>query len=355
MTDYIPPDYDRILRIKSEVADDLKRAHRFGGLWRKLPGGQKELGEAYLDGSRKLILHCRPLMDPDEQDNVEDAYNAARDKKEKLHASGVSVVRGFRVAREFKRLSKESYHTTKKASDRALDNKVVGPLCRTDPPAGAPPATPRESDGAYPPEEPDRPPPHDPFTDLHSAASGSQSRWMQDIEMMTLPSGVAGIEEPMDDSDVPDSYSFYHDPDFASSGTSIASHKTERTINSRKSRYNARPRHKYADCGPSHLGLPQGLMSLDIDDASTPEAELMDESPSTPLGAQPISPNPESVLESRPGPSPGTQEPATEHVHCNSQPPSPHQGVESLPPSFSVSSLNDADIFGSDSETGKDD
>ena len=106
--------------------------------------------------------------------------------------------------------------------------------------------------------------------------------------------------------EIPETNSHISSPSLGSSGTSIASYKTEKSINSRKSRYNARPRHKYADCGPSHLGVPVGLMSLDIDDALTPEV-----CEST-LGAQPISPNPESVLESRPGSSPGTQQPATE-------------------------------------------
>ena len=54
--------------------------------------------------------------------------------------------------------------------------------------------------------------------------------------------------------------SFIYNPNFASSDTSIASYKTERTINSRKSRYNALPRHKYAG-----VGLPNGLMSLGFD------------------------------------------------------------------------------------------
>ena len=65
-----------------------------------------------------------------------------------------------------------------------------------------------------------------------------------------------------------ESYSFiYPDRDFASSETSIASYKTERTVNSRKSRYNARPRHKYADCGPSYLRVPQNHMLSDVDDS----------------------------------------------------------------------------------------
>jgi hypothetical protein len=57
---------------------------------------------------------------------------------------------------------------------------------------------------------------------------------------------------------------FLHDPCFASSETSIAislaSYKTEKSINSRKSRKNALPRHKYAG-----IGLPRALVSLDVD------------------------------------------------------------------------------------------
>ena len=53
------------------------------------------------------------------------------------------------------------------------------------------------------------------------------------------------------------------------SDTSIASYKTERSINSRKSRYNALPRRKYADIGqPS---LPPGLVSEDVDELSVPK------------------------------------------------------------------------------------
>jgi hypothetical protein len=75
-----------------------------------------------------------------------------------------------------------------------------------------------------------------------------------DTTTTTLPSGGAGIEGPADD---------VSDPSLASSGTSIDSYKTERTVNSRKSRYNALPRHKYAD--HAHL-MPQGLAPLHIDD-----------------------------------------------------------------------------------------
>ena len=51
----------------------------------------------------------------------------------------------------------------------------------------------------------------------------------------------------------------------SSDTTSIASYKTERSINSRKSRYNALPRRKYA--GIEQARLPTGLVSEDVDEA----------------------------------------------------------------------------------------
>ena len=75
MSDHPPLDYDQINRIIFEVADNLKRTGRLGGLWRKLPGGRIERGEAYLNGSRTLILHCWPLMNRSDHDNSQTAYN----------------------------------------------------------------------------------------------------------------------------------------------------------------------------------------------------------------------------------------------------------------------------------------
>ena len=60
--------------------------------------------------------------------------------------------------------------------------------------------------------------------------------------------------------EIPETNSHISSPSLGSSGTSIASYKTEKSINSRKSRYNALPRRKYAG-----IGLPNGLVSLDVD------------------------------------------------------------------------------------------
>ena len=68
------------------------------------------------------------------------------------------------------------------------------------------------------------------------------------------------------DSDL-DTDSVIYNPSFSSNGyTSIASYKTEKSINSRKSRYNALPRRKYAGIGQRKL--PQGLVSEEVNEAS---------------------------------------------------------------------------------------
>jgi hypothetical protein len=64
---------------------------------------------------------------------------------------------------------------------------------------------------------------------------------------------------PTDNPKIPETDPYIYNPSSASS-ESITSYKTERTINSRKSRYNALPRHKYAG-----VGLPNGLVSLGVD------------------------------------------------------------------------------------------
>ena len=62
--------------------------------------------------------------------------------------------------------------------------------------------------------------------------------------------------------------SFIYNPSLASSQTSIASYKTENSITSRKSRYNALPRRKYVGC--EHSRSPFGPVSSDVqvEDAS---------------------------------------------------------------------------------------
>ena len=59
-----------------------------------------------------------------------------------------------------------------------------------------------------------------------------------------------------------DAVSYMDNASFASSQTSITSYKTDRTVNSRKSRYNALPRRKYA--GIIHSTLPKGFVSSDV-------------------------------------------------------------------------------------------
>src|ERR1700761_7722616 len=73
--------------------------------------------------------------------------------------------------------------------------------------------------------------------------------------------------------EIPKANSFIYNPNSASSeNTSITSYKTEKTVNSRKSRYNTLPRRKYADIGQPRL--PPGLVSEDVEGASTPVSNV---------------------------------------------------------------------------------
>jgi hypothetical protein len=73
MTDNLP-DYIRITQAIAEIDDKLK-SRPFGGFWRIFPGGQLRIGQDYMDGTRNLILHCCPLMKPEDLNRVHNAYN----------------------------------------------------------------------------------------------------------------------------------------------------------------------------------------------------------------------------------------------------------------------------------------
>src|SRR6266702_977726 len=150
-------------------------------------------------------------------------------------------------------------------------------------------------------------------------------RSSQDSESSGRPIGIAGGSKT---DEVSETDSFIYNPSFTTSEITIASYNTDKTINSRKSRYNALPRHKYAGIG--HPRLPQSLASLDVDEASVPkvcrtigrrdnrhyisvtfQTELFS-SPLTgrtllPIPVRPTSPNVNFVEETRPTRSPGTQ------------------------------------------------
>ena len=138
-------------------------------------------------------------------------------------------------------------------------------------PAGASPSTPEELYGL---------PPRNSFTNSHAAATTSIDESVEDIET-TLPTGANGLGVPEGRDDVSE---YFPCTDPAASRESIASYKTERTVSSRKSRYSARPRHKYADHGylrpqrSDSLGdttVPKVCKSIDPRNTTTTMAALL--------------------------------------------------------------------------------
>jgi hypothetical protein len=386
MSDYTPPSHTQSSRLASSIADNLDKSRLSNPFQRRFTiDGQIRRGEAYLDGSRILIEEYRPLMDNGDKGIVRDTYQRATFARAKLDASDVSTIQRFRNAKQFKGMSKMSYRVTKSASDRGLDRNVL------DPPAVPPPVT------------PNGPPPHNPPTEPHGAATSGMGEWIQDTQITTLPSGDADTERPTDEThgtstfkyeqskatseitiasyksamegvlgttmttlslgdtgtggsidEVPETASFLSEESLATSGTSITSYKTEKTVNSRKSHYNVLPRHKYADHG--YLS-PQGPGSLSVGGASVPKTRLGDgydqSLSSPPSGTQPLD-------------GPSTASPITEAQdvpeETQSPPPSPYQGVGFLSAnpaaltgrSHEIGSLCSVDVFGSDSEAGAD-
>lgn len=84
-------------------------------------------------------------------------------------------------------------------------------------------------------------PPTDEIPETESFAYSPSSFSMNDFNINISPSPTDEISET--DSFISSS---------TSSETSISSYKTERSVNSRKSRYNALPRRKYAGIGLPH-------------------------------------------------------------------------------------------------------
>ena len=107
---------------------------------------------------------------------------------------------------------------------------------------------------------------------------------IHDTATATLSSGHAGIERPIDK--VPETNSFTYDSDLATSGTSIGSYKTEKTVISTKSRYNILPRHKYADY--VHLRVPQGDDDGSLSSPPSPRLISHNPEPGPSYVAQPL-------------------------------------------------------------------
>ncbi|KAH9012047.1 hypothetical protein EDB85DRAFT_1038328 [Lactarius pseudohatsudake] len=267
MTDR-PPTLSQIASTITHVTDNIARARRRFGLWRTFTRGQIKRGEEYLDASHTIFHLCRPLMYKGDKVMVRNTFKRAKDAKARLKPSNVSKFQRLRDAKQFKSLCKETFEVVTDTSRRLLGDSLLRtsdgtdppdePDDGTDPPAGVPPTTPGELD---------RPQPHDLRTNSHAAATSSTGGQIQGTHMATLSSGAAGIGRPMDKVS-----EAFHDQNSASSETSVASYKTERTVNSRKSRYNALPRRKHADSG--HLGVTEGIASLNVDDASVQGGEV---------------------------------------------------------------------------------
>ncbi|KAN0128835.1 hypothetical protein V8E53_013333 [Lactarius tabidus] len=245
MSDHVPnPTHAHFANTFSGIADNLDRAPLFSGLRRKSTSGQIQRGDTYMDRSRFLLEQYGPMLGEDEK-IIRATYNDVRGQRIKLKAKDVSGFQKFRKAREFKRLSKETYEIIKVTSDRARDDGLAAGVSPAIPEE---PTTPEESSGTDPPgrtglvvlyinsrnilagpppvtpKEPARPPPHNLFTVSHGATTSSRGERIQDTQMTTLSSGDADTRRPMVETHGT-STSIY-DLSKATSEITLASYKT---------------------------------------------------------------------------------------------------------------------------------
>ncbi|KAH9162945.1 hypothetical protein EDB89DRAFT_2023463 [Lactarius sanguifluus] len=219
MTDH-PPTLTQIASTITRVTDNVARARRRFGLWRTLTRGQIKRGEEYLDASHTIFHLCRPLMYKGDKVMVRNTFKRAKDAKARLKPSNVSRFQRLRDAKQFKSLCKETFEVVTDTSRRLLGDSLL-----------------RTSDGTDPPDEPD---------------DGTDPSGRTGLVTLCIISQIfqAGVPPT----------------------TPGELNRPQRTVNSRTSRYSALPRRKYADS--DHLGVTEGIASLNIDDASVQGGEV---------------------------------------------------------------------------------
>jgi hypothetical protein len=102
-------------------------------------------------------------------------------------------------------------------------------------------------------------------------ASSSKHTTKEDLRVYRSRSSFRPVITSSTTDEVPENNPFICNSSSVpvSSVGSIPSYKTEKAVNSRKSRYNALPRRKYADIG--HSTIPQAIMSGGVGDDPVPK------------------------------------------------------------------------------------
>ncbi|KAI0247182.1 hypothetical protein BJV78DRAFT_955948 [Lactifluus subvellereus] len=89
------------------------------------PGSQVRQGDQLMDQSRDMLQRHLQLIDRDDQVTIRHHFDKARNAKARLDEAGGSQIQRYIKARKYKLLSKEMFKVVKKASDRAIEGRLM--------------------------------------------------------------------------------------------------------------------------------------------------------------------------------------------------------------------------------------
>ncbi|KAH9978289.1 hypothetical protein BJV74DRAFT_142156 [Russula compacta] len=144
---------------------------------------QVEEGDYFMDQSRDLLQKHLQLIQLNEQTIIRHRYVEARDLKGKLDDQTGSKFQRYLQAKEYRRLSRKTYKIIKRASDRAIDDRLMDQIAEaTRGPGDSPSTGPAAST------------PRDPFTDSHaiSTLTNVAVNDVDEVEMTTYECKATG-------------------------------------------------------------------------------------------------------------------------------------------------------------------
>ncbi|KAI0294562.1 hypothetical protein BC826DRAFT_1104619 [Russula brevipes] len=109
-----------------EVASPLIGRSLVDGIRRSFhTGTQVQHGDYFMDQSRILLQRHLRLINLDARQTIRESYQEVLSVREKLNNNRGSRLERLLQARDYRRLSKQTYKVVKSASDRAIDDRLM--------------------------------------------------------------------------------------------------------------------------------------------------------------------------------------------------------------------------------------
>jgi len=148
---------------------------------------QKQLGDSFLDESRKLLQKHLDLLEFNTQNTIRRHYDQVRELKQKVENSDGSRWHQLHQARKYERLSQKTFKIIKVASDNAIDDSLMDQIEKAT-------RRPGVGLGNDVPTDSTAPTKSNPFTDSHqiSKLTDIPVNDLDEVEMTTYESKATG-------------------------------------------------------------------------------------------------------------------------------------------------------------------